>query len=263
MKIPQYVINAFTDQPFAGNPAAVCLLDQWLPDATLQAIAAQNNLSETAFTTAEAINGVRKLRWFTPAAEVDLCGHATLATAWTLLFERGLPDEVLRFSSLSGELTVSRSESGLTLDFPSRAPHPIAAPPGLLEALGGEPLEVQRASSVLVRYGSAEEVRALTPDFAALGAMDFPGVAVTAPGDTADIDIVSRYFAPAIGIDEDPVCGSAHCMLAPYWAARLGKTQLMAHHLSARGGWIHCEVRGDRVWLTGKATTWLIGTVNC
>ena len=266
MRIPQYVVNAFTDRPFAGNPAAVCVLDRWLPDETLQAIAAQNNLSETAFFLAESDgeDGARRLRWFTPANEVDLCGHATLASAWVLLNELGLSDELLRFDSLSGRLVVARTEGGLRLDFPSRPPAPAAPPEGLLEALGGTPLEVVKARSYLVRYGSAAEVRALTPDLAAIEALDLFGVIVSAPGDDTEepCDFASRFFAPSQGVPEDPVCGSAHCTLTPYWAARLGRERLLARHLSARGGWIRCELRGERVWLTGRAVTWSDGHVT-
>jgi len=264
VKLAQYVINAFTDRPFGGNPAAVCLLESWLPDETLQAIAAQNNLSETAFLPLETSDGARRLRWFTPTTEVDLCGHATLASAWALLYERGLSDEVLRFDTLSGRLEVARTEEGLRLDFPSRPPAPAAPPPGLLEALGGAPLEVVAARSVLVRYGAAAEVRALTPDLAAIEALDLFGVIVTAPGDgtEAPCDFASRFFAPSQGVPEDPVCGSAHCTLTPYWAARLNQERLMARHLSDRGGWIRCELRGDRVWLTGRAVTWSEGLVT-
>src|SRR5688572_15019571 len=249
MKLPLYQLDAFTDRLFAGNPAAVCPLPRWLPDATMQAIAAENNLSETAFLVAEGVDF--GLRWFTPEVEVDLCGHATLAAAKVVL-ERLRPGAAsVRFRSQSGPLAVARARDAanaadwLELDFPARPAAPSDAPAARLAALraglGGAPLEVR--SSVrdhLVVYGSEAEVAALRPDSAALAELGRAGFIATAPG--AECDFVSRFFAPAFGIDEDPVTGSAHCVLAPYWAQRLGKRVLSARQISRRGGVLRCEL---------------------
>jgi PhzF family phenazine biosynthesis protein len=252
MRIPCYQVDAFTRTRFAGNPAAVCPLPRWLPDATLQAIAAENNLAETAFYVPDGED--YNLRWFTPEVEVDLCGHATLATAFVQMtaIEPRLME--IRFHSRSGPLAVTRDGEAFTLDFPSRPPVPGDSPEGLLAALGGAPREVLRARDWLVVYDSAEAVRSLRPDLAALARVEgvFAAI-VTAPGDEPGVDFVSRFFAPAQGIPEDPVTGSAHCTLAPFWAERLGRGQLLARQVSRRGGEIRCTMRGDRVDLTGHA----------
>lgn len=259
MKLPLYQIDAFADRPFSGNPAAVCPLEHWLPDEMLQAIAAENNLSETAFFVPEG-KGWR-LRWFTPATEVDLCGHATLASAF-VIFRFLAPDQdrVAFHTQKAGDLTVSRNGPLLTLDFPSRPPTPCAVPPMLGAALGDELATVLAARDYLAVYDELEQVASLAPDFAALATLD-RAVIVTAPG-RGDVDFVSRFFAPSLGVDEDPVTGSAHCTLIPYWAGKLGKTRLDARQLSRRGGRLVCELRGDRVAIGGGAVLYLTGTIE-
>jgi predicted PhzF superfamily epimerase YddE/YHI9 len=258
MQIPLYQVDAFTNRLFAGNPAAVCPLEEWLPDALLQAIAAENNLSETAFFLRR---GDRyELRWFTPSVEVDLCGHATLASAFVILRLLEPARERVEFDTRSGQLTVTRRGERLAMDFPAKPPLPCEPPPGLLEALGGEPLEVLKADYYLVIYETEAAVRALRPDFAALRAASGIGVIVAAPGERADF--VSRFFAPAYGIDEDPVTGSAHSTLIPFYAQRLGKWSLEARQVSARGGELYCELQGDRVLIAGEAVLYLEGTIR-
>ena len=257
MRISIYQVDAFTSRLFAGNPAAVCPLDEWLSDATLQSIAAENNLSETAFIVRDADRF--QLRWFTPAREVDLCGHATLAAAY-VIFTRVQPEaDRVVFDTRGGELTVMRSGDRLSMDFPSDPPVPCEPPPGMLEALGGQPLETLRGRYHLVVYASEREVRELQPDFRALGRLG-GGVTVTAPGD--EVDFVSRFFAPAFGIDEDPVTGSAHCLLIPYWAQRQCKSWLEARQVSARGGELSCEDHAERVTIAGEAVLYLEGTIE-
>ncbi|MFV8749061.1 PhzF family phenazine biosynthesis protein [Nannocystaceae bacterium ST9] len=255
--VAMFQIDAFADAPFVGNPAAVCLLDRWLPDARMQAIALENNLAETAFLVREG-EGFR-IRWFTPAAEVDLCGHATLASAHVVFEQLGWPRDQVVFASRSGPLPVRRGEGSdcYVLDFPARLARPSEWPVGLREALGGDPIAVAWAVYPLVEYASAEEVAALRPDFAALARIASGEVIVTAPG-REGVDFVSRFFAPGIGIDEDPVTGSAHCTLAPWWAERLGRTRLIGRQLSARGGTVECTLRGDRVELAGRCELMLI-----
>lgn len=274
MEIPLYQVDAFADALFSGNPAAVCPLPEWLPDELMQAIAAENNLSETAFLVPRG-PARYGLRWFTPAAEVDLCGHATLASAW-VVFERveGSPasasggggtaeagGERVTFDTRSGPLTVRREGELLAMDFPSRPAEPCEAPAGLAEGLGRPPAEVLAAPrDYLAVFGSEEEVRGLRPDPLRLAALDRPGVIATAPG--TERDFVSRFFAPALGVPEDPVTGSAHCTLVPYWSERLGKRVLRARQVSARGGELLCEARGDRVRIAGRAVPYLEGTVR-
>jgi PhzF family phenazine biosynthesis protein len=264
MRIPLYQIDAFvTDAPFSGNPAAVCPLESWLPDAVMQAIAAENNLSETAFLVPEGANGDEyRLRWFTPTVEVDLCGHATLASAF-VVFRSLLPgrSEIVFQTGKAGKLTVARDGDLLAMDFPCRPPQPCAMPASLAAALGRPPSSVLAARDYLAVYDHADEVAALRPDFAALAALDRFAVIVTAPG--ADgIDFVSRFFAPARGVDEDPVTGSSHCTLIPYWAARLGRDLLAARQLSRRGGDLVCGLDGDRVRIAGRASLYLEGTIT-
>lgn len=261
MRIPIYQVDAFADEPFSGNPAAVCPLESWLPDERMQAIAAENNLSETAFFVAEG--EAYALRWFTPGSEVDLCGHATLAAAH-VIFEFLAPSRAkVEFRTKSGLLTVERAGELLALDFPAQPARACQVPDGLLPALGREPGEVlANDRDYLVVFGSESCVRALEPDFRALAQLDRMAVCVTAPGEMRDgPDFVSRFFAPGVGIDEDPVTGSAHCMLVPYWSERLQKTKLDARQVSARGGRLVCEARGDRVRIAGKARTYLEGTI--
>jgi len=258
MKLPYYEISAFTTNPFGGNPAGVCPLERWLPDAVLQGIAANNNLAETAFTAPRGDDF--ELRWFTPAVEMDLCGHATLAAASVLFNERGLPGDNVRFHSRSGELNVARAGDMLTLDFPSRPPAPCTVPEALIRGLGAKPSEVLKARDYLAVFASEAEVRALRPDFVALRTLDCLGIIVTAPG--GDCDFVSRFFAPAAGVDEDPVTGSAHCTLIPYWATRLGKAKTHARQVSARGGELFCELVGERVRIGGTAMLYLRGEIQ-
>ncbi|MGE0718276.1 MAG: PhzF family phenazine biosynthesis protein [Alphaproteobacteria bacterium] len=255
---PIFQVDAFADRPFAGNPAAVCPLDTWLPDARMQAIAAENNLSETAFFVPEG--GGFLLRWFTPAVEVDLCGHATLASAFVLYTELGWTAPQVRFRTLkAGQISVARDGGRYALDFPAWKPAAVEAPPALAAALGVQPSTVLAARDYLVVLDDAAAVRDLKPDFVALAALDRFAVCVTAPGD--DCDFVSRFFAPAKGIDEDPVTGSAHCMLTPYWSERLGRTELTARQVSARGGTLHCAMRGDRVTIAGAAALYMKGEI--
>ncbi len=258
MKLPYYEVSAFTTNPFGGNPAGVCPLDAWLPDAVLRGIAANNNLAETAFTVPRG--NEFELRWFTPTVEMDLCGHATLAAASVLFNERGLLGNEVRFHSRSGVLSVARDASLLTLDFPSRPPTPSSPPEALIQGLGVAPKEVFKARDYLAVYSNEAEVRALRPDFAALKTLDCLGIIVTAPG--GDCDFVSRFFAPGAGVDEDPVTGSAHCTLIPFWAQRLGKTKLFARQVSARGGELVCELAGDRVRIGGRAVHYLRGEIQ-
>lgn len=258
MKIPCFQIDAFASKVFRGNPAAVCPLDAWLPDSTLQNIAAENNLSETAFVVPRGDEF--DLRWFTPTMEVDLCGHATLAAAFVLFTEQKFSGDTIRFHSRSGILVVSRAGEILTLDFPARPPQPCAMPEALARGLGSQPAQVFKSRDYLAVFDSAEAVRALRPDFAALKTLNSLGVIATAPGDGCDF--VSRFFAPAAGIDEDPVTGSAHCTLIPYWAQRLGKTKMFARQISQRGGELFCELAGDRVRIGGKAVLYLRGQIE-
>ena len=261
MELLIYQVDAFTSRLFGGNPAAVCPLTEWLPDATLQAIAAENNLAETAYFIQRS-DGRYDLRWFTPALEIDLCGHATLASA-KVIFDHHEPDrQELAFQTRSGELRVSRNGSRLELDFPTRRPERLAGHPGLAAALGVTALEVWKSRDHLVVLESASAVRAVQPDFRALRALeDVFAAIVTAPGE-GDIDFVSRFFAPKAGIDEDPVTGSAHCNLIPYWADRLGKSQLRAQQVSPRLGDLWCELRGERVGIAGECVEYLRGTIR-
>jgi predicted PhzF superfamily epimerase YddE/YHI9 len=259
MHIPIYQVDAFTDEPFQGNPAAVCLLDGPADERWMQNVAAEMNLSETAFLHPEE-DGYR-LRWFTPAAEVELCGHATLASAHTL-FETGLvrPDDEARFYTLSGLLTARLNGDEVELNFPATPAQPSSVPPGMLEAVGAAPRYVgKNAYDYLLELATAQEVRDVSPSFARLKALSARGVMVTAVADSPDYDFVSRFFAPAVGIDEDPVTGSAHCTLGPFWGERLGKTEMLAYQASARGGIIRVRLEGARVALGGRAVTMMRG----
>ena len=260
MSVPIYQVDAFTERPFAGNPAAVVLLGAAAAAEWMQAVAAEMNLSETAFLWPEG--EAWRLRWFTPAAEVDLCGHATLASAH-VLWESGrlAPVEPARFETRSGRLVARRAGDGIELDFPARPARPLPPVPGLAAALGAEPVEV--AASVddyLVVLADADAVRALAPDLAALARLPARGVIVTAPAEAGrPCDFVSRFFAPAVGVPEDPVTGSAHCTLAVYWAERLGRSALTGWQLSRRGGRVDVRLAGDRVVIGGRAVTILVG----
>ncbi len=260
MTIPLYQIDAFAEEVFQGNPAAVCPLREWLVDERMQAIATENNLSETAFFVPRAEPGDYDLRWFTPAAEVDLCGHATLASAYLILSRLAPELDAVRFSTLSGILEVSRDGDRLAMDFPARPSGAYDPAPGLIEALGAEP-EAMEASrrDVMAVYGDEATVLGLAPDIWALAGIDRQGIIVTAPGDACDF--VSRFFAPALGVDEDPVTGSAHSTLIPYWAKRLGKTELHARQVSTRGGELICRAMGERVGIAGRARLYMEGTI--
>ena len=258
MRLRIFQIDAFTDEVFGGNPAAVCPLESWLDDATLQAIANENNLSETAFFVPE--KGAYALRWFTPLAEVDLCGHATLASAHVVFHHLQRDADSVAFETRSGRLDVTRSDDSLTMDFPALAAHPVESPADLIEGLGAAPEAVFADMDYLALFETEADVRAIQPDMTALARLDqLRGVIVTAPGESADF--VSRFFCPRLGVPEDPVTGSAHCMLAPYWAERLGKTALRALQVSARGGAVQCTAAGDRVQLAGRAVQYLAGTI--
>jgi predicted PhzF superfamily epimerase YddE/YHI9 len=257
MEIPIYQVDAFSSAVFGGNPTAVCPLEEWLPDETLQAIAAENNLSETAYFVR---TGERyALRWFTPGCEVDLCGHATLASAYVLFHELDARGDTLRFDTKSGDLAVRRDGERLAMNFPSRPPGRVEVDPGLREAMGGEPVEILAARDYLLVYRSEAEVRRLTPHMDALARINRFAFIATARGE--DCDFVSRFFAPAKGIPEDPVTGSAHCTLIPYWAAKLGKTTLEARQVSRRGGELFCRLAEDRVEIGGSARLFLRGRI--
>lgn len=258
MKLPLFQIDAFTNHLFGGNPAAVVLLEDWLPDKVLAAIAAENNLAETAFV----IPGANEipLRWFTPTVEVDLCGHATLAAAH-VLFRHFTPSaNQLTFTTRSGNLVVNADADRLTLDFPARPGVSIEVSEQLVSALGVRPREVFLARDLLAILDYESDVKNLQPDFARIATLDAFAVIVSAPGET--VDFVSRFFAPGAGITEDPVTGSAHCTLVPYWAARLGKSSLTAKQLSARGGELGCRLSGNRVFISGSAIEYLRGEID-
>ena len=258
MTIPIYQVDAFTENLFGGNPAAICPLDEWLPAPQMQKIAAENNLAETAFFI--PVGNDFELRWFTPEVEIDLCGHATLATAHVLFTILGYERAVIYFHTLkAGTLSVHRNGDKYILDFPSRIPGATEIPPGLVEAIGGNPVEVLRSRDYFLVYKSESEVVSLEPDFFALAKIDSIGFIATAPGDNCDF--VSRFFAPSAGINEDPVTGSAHCNLIPYWANRLGKENMHAFQVSARRGELWCQHKGDRVLMSGKAVTYLKGEI--
>lgn len=258
MKLPLYQLDAFTQRLFGGNPAAVVLLDAWLPDGVLAAIAAENNLAETAFVIPRA--DASPLRWFTPAVEVDLCGHATLAAADVLFRYRYPSLDRLVFSTRSGELAVTREGALLKMDFPARPGKPVEVTDALAAALGARPREAYLARDLLAIFDSESEVRSLRPDFPRIASLDAFAVIVSAPGDA--VDFVSRFFAPGAGIPEDPVTGSSHCTLAPYWAARLATNKLTAKQLSPRGGDLLCELNGDRVVIAGQVVEYLRGEIE-
>ncbi|WP_340607905.1 PhzF family phenazine biosynthesis protein [Xenorhabdus bharatensis] len=253
---PIYHVDAFTEKNFSGNPAAVVLLDEWLSDEVLIAIAAEINLSETAFLVGN------HLRWFTPKIEVNLCGHATLATAFVLVEKCSYQNKLMTFKTRSGDLHVTHQDGVFTLDFPAAdCQEETSLLPVIQDALG------QKVKAVFASHDryicvldSAEQVRHIQPNFDKVASLPLPGLAITAPGDSS-VDFVSRHFSPAKGVNEDPVTGSTHCVLAPFWSARLNKPILRAHQLSERGGDILCEVQGKRVYLTGKAKLFSYGQI--
>lgn len=253
MKIRQYQVDAFAERIFEGNPAAVCPLEHWLDDDLLQSIAEENNLSETAFFVPSERGYA--LRWFTPVTEVDLCGHATLAAAHVLFSELDHSRQRIIFETRSGDLFVDRNDSHLRMDFPARPAAPCEVSELLIKGLGQNPIEVLAADDYMAVFESEEIVRAIKPDLALLAQLDLRGVIITAPG--VEVDFASRFFAPKFGIAEDPVTGSAHCTLAPFWAQRHGKTILNARQVSKRGGRIVCEINADRVTLSGGAVTFM------
>jgi len=258
MKIPIYQIDAFSNRVFAGNPAAVCPIEEWLEDSVLQAIAQENNLSETAFFVPQE-NGYH-IRWFTPVAEVDLCGHATLATAFVIFNYLDRSSSQITFRSRSGKLTVVQENELISMDFPSQPPVPCEAPKELLDGLKREPLEILCSEDYFVVFSSEKAIVELKPDMGLLKKLDLRGVIVTAKGDK--VDFVSRFFAPKLGIDEDPVTGSAHCALTPYWAKKLNKKNVHAHQVSERGGELFCKDCGDRVVIAGRAVKFMEGICN-
>lgn len=262
-----FVVSAFTDRPFSGNPAAVCLLDQPRPDTWLQAVAADFNLSETAFLLPLA-NGRWQLRWFTPTVEVDLCGHATLASAHVLWREKKIATEVLEFETRSGVLT-AQQRNGLqtgeqiALDFPASELQPVTVQPHWQDAVQGKAINAVRGrQDLLLELQTEQQVRDFVPDFAAIKQLPARGLIITARSQTGDADFVSRFFAPGVGVDEDPVTGSAHCILGPYWGQQLNKTSLRGHQVSRRGGFVGVELHGARLHLIGSAITTLRGTLH-
>lgn len=258
MKIKLYQVDAFTDYVFGGNPAAVCLLSAWLPDATMQQIASENNLSETAFVVPSEHN--YEIRWFTPEIEIDLCGHATLASAHVIFNHTAYDKNSIVFRYTSGTLKVNNTPPRLMMDFPAISGKPITVSRQLINALGKKPSEAFAGRDILAVFDNEEDVAQLTPDFARVAKLNCMGVIVTAPG--KNVDFVSRFFAPKAGINEDPVTGSAHCMLIPYWAAKTGKNTLEALQISKRQGRLTCALKGDRVEMSGCAITYLAGEID-
>jgi PhzF family phenazine biosynthesis protein len=257
MKIPFYQVDAFSSNIFSGNPAAICILESWLDTNVLQSIAAENNLSETAFLVPKS-RGRYELRWFTPTIEVDLCGHATLASAFVIFSFVDVTLTSIDFETASGLLSVARSGALLSMDFPSRRPEPAEKSPLIAQALGAEPLEVLKSRDLLVIFENESTVRNMKPDFDKLKQIrDAFAIIVTAKGEKSDF--VSRFFAPNAGVSEDPVTGSAHCTLIPYWSERLGKNKLHAFQLSERGGELFCENVRDRVRISGHAVIYAKG----
>ena len=260
MKIPIYQVDAFTSEVFSGNPAAVCILDEWIDDRVLQSIAAENNLSETAFLVRN--NAGFELRWFTPTTEVALCGHATLASAFVLFACQDWQGEEIRFDTLkSGQLVVGKRNDFLEMDFPSRPVHSQIPPSGLKEALGVTPIAIMGSvEDLLVVLENEEAVQELNPNFSTLERVECRGIIVTSRGSRCDF--VSRFFAPRLGIPEDPVTGSAHCVLVPYWSGELHKRNLHAFQVSKRGGELFCVYAGDRVKISGRAVLYLEGMIT-
>jgi PhzF family phenazine biosynthesis protein len=255
MKLPIYQIDAFTSKRFSGNPAAVCPLKEWLPDEMMQKIAAENNLAETAFFVPKG--EIFELRWFTPKVEVDLCGHATLASAHVIFNHLKYFQSQIEFSTKSGELYVFRNEDLLILNFPATNPVQIDAPNDLIAGLQQTPLEIYKSRDMMAVFEKEADILALNPDFEMLRKLDCLGIIVTAPGNGSDF--VSRFFAPRVGVNEDPVTGSAHTTLIPFWAKRLGKDKLHAFQVSERRGEIFCEFLGERVNIGGHAVTFFVG----
>ncbi len=258
MNLTIYQVDAFTKEVFKGNPAAVCPLEAWIDAELMQKIALENNLSETAFFVKSG--DVYEIRWFTPTYEIDLCGHATLASAFVIFECLKLEENLVKFySHKSGELTVGKNGDVLTLDFPSRPVLPVDIPEGLIEAIGKKPKEILKARDYFLVYENEQEILEIAPNFTKLLEIDAHGFIVTAKGE--DCDFVSRFFAPEVGVFEDPVTGSSHCNLIPFWSERLGKTKMVARQLSARGGELFCELAGERVKIGGNAVLYLKGAI--
>jgi PhzF family phenazine biosynthesis protein len=258
MQIPIYQTDNFTDRLFSGNPAAVCPLEQWLDDKVMQSIAAENNLSETAFFVKEGSN--YRIRWFTPTSEVDLCGHATLASAYVYFKYIKSGENTIKFLSRSGDLIVNQSSDKLSLDFPATVPVKTSLSESLLSTLNFQPLEVLAAQDYMLVYKNLDQVVQFNPPLKKLKEIELRGLIVTAPG--KDCEFVSRFFAPKYGIDEDPVTGSSHCALVPYWSQKLGKKILHAKQLSKRGGELFCEMKKNRVIISGKVVEYMRGTIE-
>lgn len=253
-----YQVDAFTDRVFGGNPAAICPLESWLPDEKMQQIAMENNLSETAFFVKS--NNVFEIRWFTPDIEIDLCGHATLASAHVIFNHMAYEHDVIRFQYGGGFLSVKKDQDMLSMNFPAVISEKTKITDQLILSLGKQPNEAFKARDLMVLFESEKDILDLKPDFNKMMKIDHLGVIVTAPGENADF--VSRFFAPNAGINEDPVTGSAHCMLIPFWAKRLGKNSLKAQQLSTRVGNLFCEYKGDRVEIAGNSVTFMVGDIN-
>lgn len=258
MKINVYQVDAFANKAFEGNPAAICPLEEWLPEQTMQAIAAENNLSETAFFVPKAESF--ELRWFTPATEVDLCGHATLAAAYVLFEELNFAGDSVQFNTKSGVLSVARDGEFLKMDFPAQPPTPFELPAQLVEAFGTTPSECLKFADIIAVFPSEEIVRDADPDMTLLEQLDCRGIIITS--EASDYDFIARWFGPRTGITEDPVTGSAFTQLVPYWADRLGKTEFHAKQVSERGGEVRCELAGDRVLISGKAVLFMRGVIQ-
>jgi len=258
MEIPIYQVDAFASEVFAGNPAAVCPLEAWLPDDVMQAIAAENNLAETAFFVRRGDEF--DLRWFTPAVEAEMCGHATLGSAYVIINYLEPERREARFHTRSGQLVVTRDGENYCLDLPAQPPERVDVSPDMTAALGAAPVELWRSMYMMAVFSDEVQIANLAPDFAKVAVLEKGEVIVTAPGNTGDF--VSRFFAPAAGIPEDPVTGSAHTILAPYWAKRLGKTHMAARQISRRGGELAVELRDDRVLLTGRVAPYLQGRIR-
>ncbi len=257
MKIPMYQVDAFTEEIFRGNPAAICILNEWLDEKLMQNIAMENNLSETAFCIVK--EDLCELRWFTPEEEIDLCGHATLATAYVIFEILNYPGSTVKFTTKSGILTVEKQGDIMTMEFPSREGTKVEITDQLIKGLGKEPKEAYESRDLMVVYENEQEIRELNPNMEELKLVDAFGIIVTAKGESSDF--VSRYFAPSCGVPEDPVTGSAHCTLIPYWSKILGKNKMIAHQLSKRGGVLQCEHVGDKVKISGKAKLFFKGEI--
>lgn len=257
MKIPMYQVDAFTEEIFRGNPAAICILKEWLDEKLMQNIAMENNLSETAFCIVK--EDLWELRWFTPEEEIDLCGHATLATAYVIFEILNYPGSTVKFTTKSGILTVEKQGDIMTMEFPSREGTKVEITDQLIKGLGKEPKEAYESRDLMVVYENEQEIRELNPNMEELKLVDAFGIIVTAKGESSDF--VSRYFAPSCGVPEDPVTGSAHCTLIPYWSKVLGKKKMIAHQLSQRGGRLECEHVGDKVKISGKAKLFFKGEI--